>query len=356
METMQNYSAYGNGRNLAFNAILSSWRAKYPPKQLFVRLALIFGHETAKHVLSRYIVTSEAGGWLVWWQTDGRGTATTARITAHTWDGCECYDSRPGWVHARERRAGRTPAGYNPPKHFYGLHLLKPGARVLVVDDEISALYLAALTHAEPTSTIARRYDTILAACGAASSAAWNDREFMRLAASVDICPDGSGQGWQDVADRHGWRLVHIIPGYGQAVNIADYVTQYRKREFNEWVATLTPHGYFVDPRRRESTTQPAPCWLTYGAPFLSPWPDGVARWQVIPNEATKTFFVVKCHHVTGEVLDVCQVPAPSIEPGDHLPAHDFESMKHASPAAWRSYLWSQEAAGSVRHYPTDSN
>lgn len=353
MEAMQNYSAYGNGPNLAFNAVLSSWRAKYPPKRLFVRLALIFGHETAKHVLSRYIVTSEAGGWLVWWQTDGRGTATTARITAHTWDGCECYDSRPGWVHARERRAGRTPADYNPPKHFYGLHLLKPGARVLVVDDEISALYLAALTHAEPTSAIARRYDTILAACGAASSAAWNDREFMRLAASVDICPDGSGQGWQDVADRHGWRLVHIIPGYGQAVNIADYVTQHRKREFNEWVDTLTPHGYFVDPRRRTSGTPP-PDWLTYGARYLSPWPDGVAKWRVIPNEQTQTFFVLKYHHVTGALLDICQVPAPTPEEGK--PSHDFTTMQHAHPAAWRSYLWSQEAAGNVRHYPTDSN
>lgn len=344
---------------LAFNGVLDHWRTNYPADTLKKRLALIFGHETAKYILSRYPVTSEAGGRLVWWQTDGRGTATTARITSNTWNGGTDYTTRPDWLHRITAAAGRTPADYNPPRHFYGLHLLTPGARVLVVNDEASALYLAALNHAEPNNTIAGQYDTIIAACGCWRSACWYGLPALQHnAARVTIAADEDTPGAMDAASRHGWRLVRIIPDGERVGNIAAYVTAHRRREWLAEAATLTPHGLFVDPRR-QTPPDTTPDWLKLNTPYLSPWRDGTACWQVVPNEATHTFFVFKCHHITGALLDVCQVPAPT--PEDGKPSHDFHTMQDIRPARWRaalwrSYLWGQEAAGNVLHHLTQQN
>jgi len=99
----------------------------------------LFPKSIVDDVWREYGATATDGDWVMFWQFDSKGMATTARAIKYKPDGHRDKTTNPAWAH---NYIQDKPAGYQPRKHLFGLcHAMSSTApKVAVMESEKSAL------------------------------------------------------------------------------------------------------------------------------------------------------------------------------------------------------------------------
>ena len=186
-----------------FAATFAGWWESHPDNTLRTWLAGLYG-SAATSTCDDYLLTGTPNGtdWACYWQTDGHGVVTDGRLIKYQSDGHRCKNENytADWVRNWAGRRGESvPA--STPKHLYGLHLLKKGARVLIVEAEKTAIVLETCYRAGQRP---REYDCILATGGGTylAGAFQRDAALLADASSITLSMDNDPQGgqWVEVA------------------------------------------------------------------------------------------------------------------------------------------------------------
>lgn len=248
-----------------FAATFAGWWDNYPDNTLRAWLRGLYG-EAATTTCDDYLLTGTPNGtgWVCYWYTDGHGIVTDGRLIKYQGDGHRVKDKDEAtgakkyaadwvraWIERGEQRRGvpvSVPA--RTPKHLYGLHLLKEGARVLIVEAEKTAVILETCYRAGQRP---RKYDCILATGGGdyLAGAFQRDADLLAAASSVTLSPDNDQQGreWVEVAARLqeltgitiNWDLETTGDHLPEKCDLADIVLQERtKSEQREYAPERT--------------------------------------------------------------------------------------------------------------------
>lgn len=209
VETIPLDSLYWEQRNAAHPHTLGAW------------LAGLFGADVAASVLMEYCVTSTEDGRTVYWQRDGAGAFTTARVIAYQPNGHRDKAKPEYWAHNVAARRGIVPRDYQPNKHLFGVHLLKPQCKVGIVESEKSALLAACY---------ARRYGGfngfVFVATGGSNFIETTTANDGGLLAGCDVVlfpdSDTAGRKWIEKARAHGWKVNDTAHRHDPAANGGD--------------------------------------------------------------------------------------------------------------------------------------
>ena len=224
-----------------FAAILAGWWDNHHNNTLRAWLQSLYGN-AATTTCDDYLLTGTPNGtgWACYWYTDGHGIVTDGRMIKYNPDGHRAKGEKyaADWVRRWAGAHGESvPA--STPKHLYGLHLLKKGARVLIVEAEKTAIVLETCYRAGQRP---RKYDCILATGGGTylAGAFQRDAELLAAAASVTLSPDNDLQGreWVETAARlHqltgiqiNWDLETTGDHLPEKCDLADIVLQERTK------------------------------------------------------------------------------------------------------------------------------
>lgn len=194
VETIPLDGLYWEQRNACNPHLLGAW------------LSCLFGADVAEAVLAEYGVTGTPDGRTAYWQRDGAGKFTTARVIAYRADGHRDKGKREYWAHNVAARRGIVPMGYQPQKHLFGVHLLKPGCKVGIVESEKTAVMAACY---------AMRYgsfkDFVFVATGGSNFIEATTANDGALLAGRDVVlfpdSDTAGRKWIGKARAHGWKV-----------------------------------------------------------------------------------------------------------------------------------------------------
>lgn len=253
----------------ALNGIFSAWQGNYTANKLYCYLSQIFGTNKTNCAFAKYSVTDDTSGGSVFWQTDGKGAATTGRIIHYKTDGHRNKDFAPYWVHSIVIKAGKLPSDYNPPKYLFGLNTITKGANVLIVESEKSAIICYLYNLLKPGNDICGDYTAFCATGGATMlSATLNtSTEILRAnGVKITLCPDDdpAGDKWRETANLYGAKIYDIarngnsakISGYDIGDLILDRLNQAQTAAHQE------PH----QERQRRPAAAPAPKIQTFAA------------------------------------------------------------------------------------------
>ena len=99
--------------------------------------------EEVQCVFKQYHIGTTRQGDVIFWQIDHQQQVHTGHIMRYQPDGHRT--DWQSWTHFRLQKRGLLPENYQPPKCFFGEHLLPlcPGATVCVVESEKTALIMA---------------------------------------------------------------------------------------------------------------------------------------------------------------------------------------------------------------------
>lgn len=211
----------------ALNGIFSAWRGNYTANKLYCYLSQIFGINETNCAFNKYSVTDDTSGGSVFWQTNGKGAATTGRIIHYKTDGHRNKDFAPYWVHSIAIKAGKLPSDYNPPKYLFGLNTITKGANVLIVESEKSAIICYLYNLLKPGNDICGDYTAFCATGGATMiSATLNtSAEILHAnSAKITLCPDDdpAGDKWRETANLYG-ATIYDAARNNNSANICGY-------------------------------------------------------------------------------------------------------------------------------------
>lgn len=124
---------------IPLNAMFEGYKAANGANTLKTWFYTLFSKSIVDDVFSEYGATAAPGDWVMFWQFDFKGMATTARAIKYKPDGHRDKTTNPAWAHNSLRD---KPAGYQPQKHLFGLrHAMSSTApKVAVMESEKSAL------------------------------------------------------------------------------------------------------------------------------------------------------------------------------------------------------------------------
>lgn len=248
----------------------------------------LFPKSIVDDVWKEYGATATDGDWVMFWQFDSKGMATTARAIKYKPDGHRDKTTNPAWAH---NYIQDKPAGYQPRKHLFGLcHTMSSTApKVAVMESEKSALLCECAR---------RQYgimqDFTFTATGGAtylSGTMEADREHL-AGRAVYLCPDSDPAGRKWVTDAKGY-------GFGVCDNAHKYATDHgisgKGFDIGDLVAVVAEQRKAA--RRAEtaqiSTIAPAPARTPDPTPTaakrppervtITPSPAAAARMEAAP-------------------------------------------------------------------------
>lgn len=290
----------------ALNGVFSAWRGNYTANKLYCYLSQIFGINETNCAFNKYSVTDDTTGGAVFWQTNGKGAATTGRIIHYKTDGHRNKDYAPYWVHSIAIKEGKLPRDYNPPKYLFGLNTITKGANVLIVESEKSALICYLYNLLKPGNDICGDYTAFCATGGATMiSATLNtSTEILRAnGVKITLCPDDdpAGDNWRKTANLYGAKIHDIardnnsakISGYDIGDLILDRLNQAQTAAAPP-MAAPTPRQEPTPPHQephqeRTPTPAPAPKIQTFAAipGAAAPTPTAAAHQEPTPAATT---------------------------------------------------------------------
>lgn len=290
----------------ALNGVFSAWRGNYTANKLYCYLSQIFGINETNCAFNKYSVTDDTTGGSVFWQTDGKGAATTGRIIHYKTDGHRNKDFAPYWVHSIVIKAGKLPSDYNPPKYLFGLNTITKGANVLIVESEKSAIICHLYNLLKPGNDICGDYTAFCATGGATMiSATLNTSAAILRAngAKITLCPDDdpAGDKWRETANLYGAKIYDVarngnsakISGYDIGDLILDRLNQAQTAAAPPMAATAAHQEPHQERQRRPAA---APKIQTFAAipgaaePHQEPTPAATTHQaQTTPGEAAQT-------------------------------------------------------------------
>lgn len=124
---------------IPLNAMFERYQATGGTNTLKTWFYTLFSKSIVDDVFTEYGATATDGDWVMFWQFDSKGMATTARAIRYKTDGHRDKTNNPAWAHNSLKE---KPAGYQPQKHLFGLrHAMSSTApKVAVMESEKSAL------------------------------------------------------------------------------------------------------------------------------------------------------------------------------------------------------------------------
>lgn len=299
----------------ALNGIFSAWRGNYTANKLYCYLSQIFGINETNCAFTKYSVTDDTSGGAVFWQTNGKGAATTGRIIHYKTDGHRNKDFAPYWVHSIAIKAGKLPSDYNPPKYLFGLNTITKGANVLIVESEKSALICYLYNLLKPGNDICGDYTAFCATGGATMiSATLNtSTEILHAnSAKITLCPDDdpAGDKWRETANLYGAKI-HDIARDNNSAKISGYDI-----------------GDLILDRLNQAQTAAAP-------PMAAPTPHQETHQERKPTAAApkiQTFAAIP-----GEAAPTPAEPTPSAttHQAQTTPGEEAQTIKKGSDAEW---------------------
>jgi len=119
-------------------SLFCSWLEKWVPEASLTLRDL-------SRVLDDYYIGAERWHDVVFWQIDDQMQVHTGHIMAYGLDGHRCGNQ--SWIHRSLIRKGLLPKDYQPPKCFFGQHLLRQRSEepVAIVESEKTAIVMALL-------------------------------------------------------------------------------------------------------------------------------------------------------------------------------------------------------------------
>ena len=125
-------------RSLSTQSIFWRWLSKDAVPKLGVP------KENVQRIFQQYHIGSTRQGDVIFWQIDHQGQVHTGHIMRYHNGHRTDWQS---WTHFRLQKRGILPKNYQPPKCFFGEHLLPlfPEATVCLVESEKTALVMALL-------------------------------------------------------------------------------------------------------------------------------------------------------------------------------------------------------------------
>lgn len=110
----------------------------------WIHKALLTQHELSA-ILDAYFIGATRWHDVIFWQIDEQMQVHTGHIMAYGLDGHRCGNQN--WIHCSLIKQGLLPKDYQPPKCFFGQHLLaqRPSEPVAIVESEKTAIAMALL-------------------------------------------------------------------------------------------------------------------------------------------------------------------------------------------------------------------
>ena len=125
-------------RHRSHESLFCSWLLRWIPDASLTLRDL-------RRVLDDYYIGAARWHDVVFWQIDEQMQVHTGHIMAYGLDGHRCGNQ--SWIHCYLIKQGLLPKDYQPPKCFFGQHLLtqRPAAPVAIVESEKTAIVMALL-------------------------------------------------------------------------------------------------------------------------------------------------------------------------------------------------------------------